>query len=272
MRRRFLSAILAIGLASCGGKGATPTNPTPTPTITGLTIASTTDLMKIGQSETFTLTATMSDGTTRPATGTWRSDSPAVATVDSTGRVTGVASGETSISADSGNARATPRAIRVLPDYQGRWAGDWRVTSCTTDGDWARTDICRDVPVGSLPSLALALTQDRDNAAGTATLDDVTGPVQGPVRPGGQLNLGGAFTTTDEGIVLDITISDWETVTTDNQRMTGRFTLAFRAAGLQGSVRFGGELRIVGKTAPTPLAANAGGFRLHQAVTAAVRR
>ena len=176
----------------------------------------------------------MSNGSTATVTATWRSENAAVATVDANGRVTGIGSGETAISAESNGVRATPRTIRVLPDYHGRWTGDWRIAGCTADGDWGRTDICREVPVGSLLPFALALTQDRDNASGNVTLDDVAGPVQGPIRPGGQLSLAGAFTSTDQGIVLDATIADWETTTTDNQRLTGRFVLVFRAAGLQG--------------------------------------
>ena len=118
----------------------------------------------------------------------------------------------------------------------------------------------------------LTLTQERDNAAGTVTLADVTGPVQGAIPPGGQLILNGAFTTTDEGIVIDTTVVDWETTTTDNQRMTGRFALAFRAAGLQGSVRFNGELRIVAKSATALVPQANGPHRLRRLLTAATRR
>ncbi len=185
---------LLLGLVSCGGGEEGPPNTGPSPTVTGLSITSSTDLLKINQSETFTVTATMSNGSTTAVTASWRSENPTVATVDANGRVTGIGSGETAISAESNGVRATPRTIRVLPDYQGRWSGDWRIAGCTTDGDWARTDICRDVPVDSLLNLALVLTQDRDNASGNVTLDDLTGPAQGPIRPGGHLNLAGAFT------------------------------------------------------------------------------
>ena len=63
-----------------------------------------------------------------------------------------------------------------------------------------------------------------------------------------------------------------ETITTDNQRMTGRFTMTFRAAGIQGSVRFSGELRVVGKTAATPLTATGGELRLRRTLAAAAPR
>jgi Bacterial Ig-like domain (group 2) len=272
MKGTAVVLVLVLGLISCGGGGEAPRTGGPSPVITGLAISSSTDLLKINQSETFTVTATMSNGSTSTVTATWRSETPAVATVDANGRVTGVGSGDTTISAEASGVHATPRTIRVLPDYQGRWSGDWRVAGCTTDGDWRRTDICRDVPIDSLLSFALTLTQDRDTASGNVTLDDVAGPVQGPIRSGGHVNLAGAFTSADDGIVLDITVSDWETTTTDNQRMTGRFTLAFRATGLQGSVRFDGELRIVAKSGAASLSATGGQLRLRRALAAAARR
>jgi hypothetical protein len=195
-----------------------------------------------------------------------------VATVDSNGRVTGAGSGETAISAEANGLRAAPRTIRVLPDYQGRWSGDWRLAGCTADGDWSRSDICREVPVGTLLPFGLALTQDRDTASGTATLDDVVGPVQGSIRLAGQLGVGGTFTFTDEGVTIDVTVAEWETTTTDNQRMTGRFVLVFRAARLQGSVRFTGELRIVAKSAAASVPAAPGRYRLRRLLTALTRR
>jgi Big-like domain-containing protein len=266
--------VLAFGITSCGGGDGPrpPTSPQPPPTITGLAITSSTDLLKINQSETFTLTATMSDGGTRPITGTWRSDSPAIANVDSGGRVTGVGSGETAISAESNGARATPRTIRVLPDYQGRWSGDWRVAGCMADGDWSRSDICRELPVGTLMPFGLALTQDRDTATGTVTLDDVAGPVQGSIRLAGELGVGGTFIITDEGLTIDVSVTDWETTTTDNQRMTGRFVVVFRQATLRGSVRFDGELRIVTKSAATTLSAAGRKGQLRRALDGVRRR
>jgi hypothetical protein len=240
--------------------------------VSGLAITSSIDLLKINQVETFTATATMSNGSTAVVTATWRSDSPAVATVDANGRVTGISSGETAISAESNGVRATPRSIRVLPDYQGRWSGDWRVAGCTADGDWARTDVCRDIPVGTLLPFGLALTQNRDTATGNVQLDDVGGPVEGSISLGGHLVIAGRFTSADAGIVIEAAVGDWETVTTDNQRMTGRFSLTFRAPGLQGSVRFNGEPRIVAKTAAAALSATGAERRIRRALIAAARR
>jgi hypothetical protein len=54
--------------------------------------------------------------------------------------------------------------------------------------------------------------------------------------------------------------------------MTGRFALVFRAAGLQGSIRFAGELRIVAKSAATSPAAAGRQRQLRGALAAATRR
>lgn len=275
MRANVIPLVLVLGIVSCGGSDAEPKpgpSPGPTPTATALTIGSRTDFLRINQSETFSLTASMSDGSTRTVAGTWRSDSPAVATVDSNGRVTGAGSGETAISAELNGLRAAALAVRVVPDYQGRWTGDWRVAGCTTEGDWTRSDICRDVPVGAVLPFGLTLTQDRDTTTGTVTVDDVVGPVQGSIRTAGHLGVAGTFTFTDEGTTIEVTVTDWETTTADNQRMTGRFGLVFRAAGLQGSVRFDGELRIVGKSAATAQSSAGRQGHLHRALAAATRR
>jgi hypothetical protein len=100
---------------------------------------------------------------------------------------------------------------------------------------------------------------------------DVAGPVQGPIQLAGHLGVGGTFTFTDEGITMDVTVTDWETTTTDNQRMTGRFVLAVRAAGLQGSVRFDGELRVVAKSGATVSPTGRQG-QMRRALAAAMRR
>jgi len=274
MRGNIILIVLAFGITSCGGSDGPgpPTSPQPPATTTGLAITSSTDLLKIKQSETFTLTATMSDGGTKNITGTWRSESPATASVDSGGRVTGIGAGETAISAESNGARATPLTIRVLPDYQGRWSGDWRVAGCTADGDWSLSDICREVPPGTLLSFGLVLTQDRDTATGTVTLDDVAGPVQGSIRLAGQLGVGGGFPVTEEGITIDVSVTEWETATIDNQQMTGRFVLVFREATFRGSVRFDGELRIVTKSSAMPVSAAGRKGQLRRALHGIIRR
>src|SRR5688500_9636160 len=88
-------------LASCGGGGPTA------PSLTSITINSTSAFLMLGSTETFTATATMSDGTTQAVTGgTWGSDAGAVATVAATtGLVTTVGRGDVTIFVDSQGIR-----------------------------------------------------------------------------------------------------------------------------------------------------------------------
>ena len=242
----LLGALVFVG---CGGDNkGNPGGPSGTSVATGLTMSPATDLIKINGSETFALNAAMSDGSSRAVSGIWASDATAVATVDSSGRVTGRAAGEATISGDAQGLRAT-RRLRVVPDYQGDWRGGWAITACTADGDWGRGNICQALPTGALSAFRLTVTQSRDTVSGNVDFDEFPGPVQGTIRASGELELNGAFSVSDPELTLDATVLDWQSVTTDNQRMTGRFTLSLRTNGLQGAVRLGGDLRNVSKSA-----------------------
>ena len=268
-------ALLLLGSAGCGGGGENPiTSPTPGPgTPTSVAIASGADLMKLKATGTFGLTASYSNGTTGPVQGTWSADNPGVATVDNTGRVTANGAGETNIVAEFQGLRASQR-LRVVPDYQGRWNGDFSVTGCSADGDFQRGNFCAEFPAGDLFALTMGLTQNRDAVSGPSDFGDLPGPVEGSIRTSGHLILSAGFTGSDDDIVIDVTLTDWEALTTDNERMTGRFALVIRTSGLQGSVRLDCELRIFGKTSTTPVAfeSRTGGRMLGDAVTRAVRR
>lgn len=252
--RTVVIALLTTVVACGGSGGGGPAAPSPpAPTITGLSITPATDLIRIKASESFAVTATLSNGSSQSVQATWGSDTPGVATIDSSGRATGVANGQATIFADYQGQRAT-RLLRVVPDYHGRWRGDWSVTACAEEGDWR--GVCREFTTGSLWALNLGVTQTRDTVTGTTDFgDDLPGPVSGTIRTSGHLVVSGTYTITIEGLPMEVTVSDWETLTTDNERMTGRFRLGMRAAGLQGSFRTDGELRIVSKTSATPLLA-----------------
>ena len=257
--RTLVVVALLTTVGACGGNGGGgPTTPSAqTPTLPGLSITPATDLIKIKASETFTANATFSDGSSRSVQATWGSDTPSVATIDSTGRAMGVAPGLATIYADYQAMRAT-RLLRVVPDYQGTWQGDWSVTGCGDEGDW--TGVCQLAPNGTVWALTLGITQTRDSVTGTTDFygDDLVnlpGPVSGTIGQSGHLVVSGTYTNTIKGNLVESTVSNWETITTDNERMTGRFRETTRVAGLRGSVYHDGELRIVTKTSATPLMA-----------------
>ena len=93
-----------------------PTAPDiPDPTVTGVTVTSNNSTIWVGQTEQMTATVTMSNGTTKAATGTWGSDNTNVATVNQSGLVTGIAAGDATIYCDAEGLRGTKKlTVRSL--------------------------------------------------------------------------------------------------------------------------------------------------------------
>jgi hypothetical protein len=121
----------------------------------------------------------------------------------------------------------------------------------------------------------MALTQTRDAVTGTSDFADPPSAVQGSIRMSGHLDLSGTFPLTVEpGFVIDVSLIDWEATTTDNDRMTGRFSLVLRSAQLQSSARIDNDLGTFRKISPTPAAvrSTAGGRTVYDAIKRAVRR
>jgi hypothetical protein len=208
--------------------------------------------VRLRASEPLTAVATMANGTTENVAATWSSDNASIASVDASGRVTGAGSGQAVISAIYSGLTAT-RSLRVVPDYQGRWSGDHSVPTCVDDGDWAMVDFCKDILEDNmLFGLDLVLTQNRDTATGTLDIGfEPPGTLQGSIQVNGDLGLAGTFIGTADDIPLEVTVSDWQTRTVDNQQMTGRFRVTIRASGVAGSVTADFQLRVFSKTGPT---------------------
>lgn len=83
-------------------------------TITGITVTAVTSTITSGASTQYTAIATLSDGTTQDVTNfaTWTSNSTGVASVGSTGTVTGAGGGSATITATySGNAGTAPATV-----------------------------------------------------------------------------------------------------------------------------------------------------------------
>ena len=237
-------------LAACGGGDGGPAPGGGVSRVpVSLTISPSTDFLKLRASEALTAVATMTGGTTETVTATWSSDNAGVASVDASGRVTGSGSGQAGISAAYSGLTAL-RSLRVVPDYQGRWSGNHTVPNCIDDGDWLKADFCKDI-LEQNPQFALdlVLTQNRDTTTGTLDIGiEPPGALQGSIQLNGDLGLSGTYTGTAEGLPVEVTVVDWQTRTTDNQRMTGRFRVTFRAPGLAGSVTADFELRVFSKT------------------------
>ena len=269
MRSKSVVMILCMATAGCGGGDS----PAPTPVPTGIAISASTDMLKLRATETFGLNATFNNGTTNSVQGTWTSDNSAVATVDGSGRVTAAGAGEATIAATYQTFRATHR-LRVVPDYHGRWNGTHRVTGCSQDGVFQETNFCGEFTIGDVFVMEMRLTQTRDAVTGTSDIADPPSAVQGSVRTSGHLGLSGTFTLTAEGLVLGVALADWESTTTDNDRMTGRFGLVITIPPLQGSARLDNDLVDFRKVSPTPAVfrSPAGGGTVRDALRRAISR
>jgi hypothetical protein len=240
----FAAALFLTGLVACGGGGGgSATGPSPTPT--SLSISPATEFLKLRAGENFTATAASSSGSTTVA-ATWRSDNQSVVTIDSTGRATAVSSGAATIIAEYQGLSAS-RLLRVVPDYAGNWRGHARLLVCDDTGDWETA--CDDMGVGELDTFTLIATQQNAAINGTLDIGGMAGSVTGTIATDGTLAVTGTYTIPVQGLLMEIAVSDWQTISTDNSRMTGRMTLTVKTQLLQGQLRLQAELVDVNKSA-----------------------
>jgi len=103
------------GLTVANGSITVQGGPPPTPKVAQVNIATpASTTLKVGDTVTLTATAVDSTGATVPnQTFTWTSDTPAVATVDATGKVTAVAPGTAKITAAVGTVVSAPVTLTV---------------------------------------------------------------------------------------------------------------------------------------------------------------
>ena len=200
---RLLSVLVLMSVTACGGDD-TPGAPTTTTTTTGVTV-SVPGPVRMGQTAQATGSETLSNGQTRPITSGWQSDAPAVATVTTAGLVTGVANGRATIHVVA-SGRQGQQVVRVVPDYQGRWSGGLRVTSCSETGIFANIDFCDDSPVGAtfVYALSLAQTGEQMNAVVDYGPPLLFPGISAPIREDGTSTFGPSVSYTDSGITLTV--------------------------------------------------------------------
>ncbi|MCY4662070.1 MAG: carboxypeptidase regulatory-like domain-containing protein [Acidobacteria bacterium] len=167
--------------AGCGDD--TPTEPSPVtppttaPTVTSVTLQAPTafvdggQVLVVGETVTLDACATFSDDTERCGVdATWSSSSPTVATVSGSGLVTGVAPGETTISAvyERNTGRATV-TVEAAPEPE---PSTWNVRGTVTDAETSRGIRRAQIRVLSGPHEDESATT---NSAGRYVLRDVAG-------------------------------------------------------------------------------------------------
>jgi hypothetical protein len=222
--------------AGCGGKNPAAPSQAAAPTITGLAVIGA-DAVLTSLSVSYTVTATLTDGTTRTVTPAWTSSNPGVASVDGVGRLEGRVHGSTNLTA-SYEGRSATKNVQVVNNYAGTWEGRYVIRACTDAGDLADRDggWCRDGPgrVGTVGSIRLVLSQTGgglSDITGTLGVNDGGSKVTGTVTADGRLGLGGStsifgdldFDTRDV-ILSTLQIMAWESNLAGPGVMTGRWS------------------------------------------------
>ena len=200
---RVRGLALLVPLAACGG--GSDSAPTPTTTAVNLTVTSP---VRMGQTTQATATESLSTGETRPVTTGVQSDALTVATVTTAGLVSGVANGRATIYVIAGG-RQGQQVIRVVPDYQGKWNGGLRVTSCSETGVFAQGDFCDFFPPGMTSGYTLDITQTGEQLAATASYGSplVFPQITTSIREDGTASFGPTGTFTEDGITYTIETS-----------------------------------------------------------------
>lgn len=256
--------------ASCGKSLslADQLQPSGSVTLTALAIAVNTP--SVGGGVQATATATFSNGLTSPVASGFGTDTPSVATVSSSGGVTGVSIGDATIFVDYQGKRASKR-VRVLPSYSGVFVGTYAVGTCVATGGFFSTDpaanFCTDFTPGRTLEIAEQNTQSADltTLTGLFALGRAQGNGTGATSASGVLSYSGTllagtnrmdfrnFTATSptpgrmagtfDMVWTDSTVSGSGIVTCTNMDMT-RQASALAAMANPLAVRAGGPARL----------------------------
>jgi hypothetical protein len=252
MERRMVAAALvgaSVLLCACAKDrdpcaSVSPVAPSGCVTIN---VTASTPLLKVKQSFGFAANAVHRGDGSVVAVSQWSSDNTPVATVDAaSGMVVGVANGTVNVIAEHDGVRQPAPLLRVVPDYQGRWAGDYAVTACRESGEFG--GFCQDFPVGSVLSIGLQLTQPAATADGALILGELPFTVSGAIDSSGGLSLGDA-TITEEGVTLRLTGTALSL--TPGGDLQGAFRTVWTASGHTGDAAFDARLRTVSRVSTT---------------------
>jgi len=232
------AAIYAIGCGSSGGtNNAAP--PAPSGTVASIAVNSSGPTLFLGASETFTAVATYTSGATQAVTGgAWSSDAPAVALVDSTGRVTSATNGEVTISVDFQGTRGSKK-VRVLPNYGGNWLGNYTIVSCTPTDGFVDKNLCGNFNVGKTFQYGLQLTQNADVVSGLTLIG-----VLGSTTVSASVNADGSLTLTPQIFVGTVSIDlVWTLTCPQANAIGGTVTETWTDAATPGRMVIAGALQ-----------------------------
>ena len=128
------------------------------------------------------------------------------------------------------------QVVRVVPDFQGQWAGGLRVTSCTETGAWAAAEFCQSFPVGETDGYGLALTQTGESLTGRFNFG--SGFSQPQAQAAIVDNGSATFTATFNSLTTPGTIeSTWRISSPSRGTLAGTVSELWRIPGVSGEAR-----------------------------------
>ena len=240
---------LALGLLVSGCSGddkGPPASPLAPTTSFTLTVSSPNGYAYLGKTEQ--LTAAASDGRA-VAGGTWGTDTPSVATVDTNGLVTGVGAGQANVYYVF-NGRQGTKLMRGLPNVAGSFAGEYTVSSCAATGDWVSLGICgKDgLPPGTSLPYALTLAQTGETVTGSFALGSLKF-----ANFSSTIDVPGTFTFSSAcSCESTSVITTWSLSQKTASSMTGTLTQVWTSPNRSGSATINGTIDYVIKVLGVP--------------------
>jgi hypothetical protein len=258
---RLLGVIGLVILATeCGGDS--PTRPSEPPA-TRVEVAGPVALLT-STSTSYTVRATLADGTTRTVLSAWTSSDPTIATIDANGRLEGRAHGSATITASYPGGSAS-KVVRVVNNYAGTWVGSYVIRACSDtgqltdhDGGWCAAGPGR-VGAGAIGLLLTLVQGGSDLTEITGTLGSYPETLTGSVMADGKLTVSGTLITRDfddASIVLwTVQLSAWQTTLSGRDDMTGSWSEDLNSLTWRvGTAHTDNELVTMHRTANAPAA------------------
>ena len=221
--RPALIIVITVFATACDSK-SNPAAPT-APAATSLSISGV-DAVLTGRDTSYTVTATLSDGTTRAVTPTWTSSNTGVASVDSAGRLVGITHGSTILTA-SHEGRSASKTVQVVNNYEGTWDGRFVVNGCD-----APPGVCSGYEVDAFDfPIQLEVSQTGNDLSEVRAIFmlpsffQIRANLSGRVTSEGHLNLVGTSQVEDgRGSAWAIFyVGAWDTTLSGHDGMTGRW-------------------------------------------------
>ena len=202
----------AAALWGCGSSSSTSSTPTaPTSTVSSIAVSGTAPA--IGATAQFAATATMSGGTTQDVTSqsTWSSSNTAVATVSSSGVVTGVAVGETDVTATyQGVSGSTHISVAAPASSSCTFTLSLTTVSVPSTGGAVSVDVTASQPTCTWTATsgsAFITVTSGAGATGNGTVGFTVGANTGPARSGRLTVAGQTVTVTQDAVPTTPTCS-----------------------------------------------------------------